>query len=334
VSFKTTNNTIVYIAAPANSATGGPELLHQLAHVLLKNSIPCFMFYYGEKSALETPVHSEYIQYEVDYVTEINDSCDNIIIVPERKTALLFDYKNVKKIIWWLSVDNFYLHYSKHEFINKLRHLLINVGIIKEYNFTQKHIMHLVQSHYARQHLKGKGVSGAKYLSDFINLEFFKRAKEVKSKDRKDIVAYNPKKGKTFTDIIIKEAKNITFVPIINMTREGVVSLLLSAKVYIDFGHHPGKDRIPREASVLGCCVITNRKGAAGEDVDVPLSREFKYEESDNVLSDIVSKIEDCLNNYEENLLKQNSYRKFIEREEEAFYEDAKNIFAREEVIK
>ncbi|KAL3809235.1 hypothetical protein ACHAXA_005283 [Cyclostephanos tholiformis] len=46
---------------------------------------------------------------------------------------------------------------------------------------------------------------------------------------------------------------------------------------YIDFGPHPGMDRLPREAALAGCIVITNREGAAAHDEDVPLPQEFKF---------------------------------------------------------
>jgi hypothetical protein len=71
------------------------------------------------------------------------------------------------------------------------------------------------------------------------------------------------------------------FVPVQNMTKKEVAGLLARAKVYIDFGHHPGKDRIPREAVMAGCCVVTGRRGSARFDADVPLSSEFKLDEFD-----------------------------------------------------
>ena len=36
-------------------------------------------------------------------------------------------------------------------------------------------------------------------------------------------------------------------------------------------------DRLPREAALAGCIVITNREGAAAHDEDVPLPPEFKF---------------------------------------------------------
>jgi len=36
-------------------------------------------------------------------------------------------------------------------------------------------------------------------------------------------------------------------------------------QVYIDFGHHPGQDRLPREAVQCGCVVITGKRGSGNQ---------------------------------------------------------------------
>jgi hypothetical protein len=98
-------------------------------------------------------------------------------------------------------------------------------------------------------------------------------------------VVYNPAKGIHYTNEIIRRAgQTLQIVPIgkgpngqVRMTGTEVTNLLHRAKVYIDFGPHPGMDRLPREAALAGCIVLTNRDGAAGYDVDVPLPNEFKF---------------------------------------------------------
>ena len=39
----------------------------------------------------------------------------------------------------------------------------------------------------------------------------------------------------------------------------------------MDFGFHPGQDRLPREAALLKNCIITNREGSAAFYKDVPI---------------------------------------------------------------
>ncbi len=50
--------------------------------------------------------------------------------------------------------------------------------------------------------------------------------------------------------------------------------------LYIDFGPHPGRDRLPREAAMGGACVITGMRGSAANNVDVGLPSAFKIDET------------------------------------------------------
>ena len=103
-------DSVIYIAAPANAATGGPELLHQLAYHLRKDlGLNAYMYYIPNDHP--TPIHPEYIQYDNPFVREIKDDKRNVLIVPEVSNAIsiLKEYFRVRKCVWWLSVDNFYL---------------------------------------------------------------------------------------------------------------------------------------------------------------------------------------------------------------------------------
>jgi hypothetical protein len=64
------------------------------------------------------------------------------------------------------------------------------------------------------------------------------------------------------------------------MSSSEVSDLLNKAKIYIDFGNHPGKDRLPREAAISGCCVITNKNGSAKNKFDIPISSIYKLDDT------------------------------------------------------
>ena len=187
--------------------------------------------------------------------------------------------------------------------------------------------MHFVQSEYARQMLKSKGFDNVFFLSDYLNKYFIENQLLSLNTPKDNIVLYNPKKGLNFTKSIISHAKDINFVPIENMKREDVAKLLSKAKVYIDFGNHPGKDRLPREAAISGCCVITGKDGSAKYYEDVPIPDEFKIEAKIENIQSIVDKIRQCFENYEINSKKFESYREKIKNEEKRFIDDAKKIF-------
>ena len=184
---------------------------------------------------------------------------------------------------------------------------------------------HLVQSFYAKQHLKNKGINKLFFLSDYINKNFFKRNPDNLKKE--NIVLYNPKKGLNFTSKLIKKTNDIKFIPIENMSRNEVISLMKKAKVYIDFGFHPGKDRLPREAAICNCCIIVGKKGSAKFQEDVPIPEEFKFERKVSNIPNILNKIKECLYNYETNVEKFRDYRSYIKKEYENFKKDLKNIF-------
>ena len=112
------------------------------------------------------------------------------------------------------------------------------------------------------------------------------------------------------------------------MTRDDVVKNLLESKVYIDFGNHPGKDRFPREASILGCCIITGKKGCAHYYEDIPINDEYKFEEKEDTIPLIIRKIEECITHYDKKIIDFENYRLKIMNEKNQFINDMRNIFA------
>ena len=93
---------------------------------------------------------------------------------------------------------------------------------------------------------------------------------------------------------------------------------MCTAKVYVDFGNHPGKDRIPREAALCGCRVVTNLRGAAAYREDVELDDCLKFDESVppeiivNEVNTLISAYEESAALYDKYVRKtQNEFRRF-----------------------
>jgi len=348
-------NTKIYIACPANVSTGGVEVLHQIAyHIVNDLNKEAFMYYYDFKNFIfKTPVHPAYKIYNNHYVLKIpeyEDNEKNILLVPEILKGLLLlpKYKKIRKAIWFLSVDNYYLsRLTKKDYfiprvINKIFKILsknkliifditsqkILNKLIQKYDYKNDPLLkfanfYLFQSYYAMQHFKG--LNPKYYLSDYLNKNFLEN--QVNLSKKEDIVAYNPKKGFSFTKKIISSAKNIKFVPLINMNREQIMKILQRTKVYIDFGNHPGRDKIPREAAILGCCVITGRRGAAKFFEDIPIPDSYKFEDKEENIPLIVNKIKDCFKNFRKRYRDFDYYREVIKKEPQEFIENLKKIF-------
>lgn len=323
----------IIIASPANAQTGGPELMHQLCYVLREKGYNAFMYYYGGDKKTECP--KAYLSYANPFFTEFEEQNTDLLIVPETATYLVKNFKLLRVWCWWLSVDNFYV--SEEKKIWKF------LGMSKEYQYKfrnkvalssvskmlrERYELHLAQSYYAVDSCLNMGIPNGhiKFLSDYINSEFIDRAQTAKVK-KENIILYNPKKGMNFTKKIIDFMPDWKWIPLAGFTRSQMSEMLLKAKVYIDFGEHPGKDRIPREAAISNCCVITGKRGSAGFYNDVPINPEYKFDDTDTEINNIIKKIKDVFDNYENCLQDFVGYRSFIRLEKKKFYNDVNEIF-------
>lgn len=279
---------------PEKNESGGVESLYQLAY-LLNNLGKTALIYFENPS--DEPQHSKFYKYNVKWVSQIEESKDNLLIFPEIWTDKLNNYKNINKAIWWLSV----LH---------------NWG--KFQDFTNKDLQHFCQSYYAQHYLQAMNCYHSVMLNDFVDIDF-----SLNTPRKENIVCYNPAKGLDVTQEVIQLNKNINFVPIVGMTRLQTIDLLSRSKVYIDFGNHPGRDRLPREAAILNNCIITSLIGSARYFGDIPIPSQYKIEDINHV-SGILN---DCLLKYDERVVDFECYRRFISSQRHEMEMIVKRIF-------
>lgn len=305
----------VYVLAPACVCTGGPELLHQLVYQLRQMGKDAYIVYTecGQKKPLEC-VHDAYKKYvgsNVLSIDMINFTERCVVVFPETHSKYVGLFKEAICCYWWLSVDN-YLRY-------------VNLGctseLLKEVDY------HFYQSEYAHQFLVELGVPSERMyeLSDYINDDYLERERDILKKE--DIIAYNPLKGKYYTKGIIRFMPNYKFVPIENMTTIQVKKLLQKSKIYIDFGQHPGKDRLPREATLQKCCIITGKRGAAGNRYDIEIPEKYKIDESVTTFDYVAEVIRNCLDNYDNCICDFSKYYNKIIEEKSKFIMNVRNIF-------
>lgn len=312
----------IFVCCPGNAITGGPELLHQLVHTLRLQGKNAFISYYPFDKNFLCP--EPYRHYGTTQLA-IEDNKNNLIILPEVATKIAAEIKNCDIAIWWLSVDNYFDSIGESIIHDKLRHLK-NIIQRKKLSVQEtKNFRHFYQSEYARVFLKKNSITGTA-LTDFIGEVHTSKKATIGKKI--DIVAYNPRKGKKITKKIIKHAPLINFKPIENMTPEQVRELLDSAKLYIDFGPHPGKDRLPREAAIAGCCIITGTRGAAKNPIDIEIPQKYKINEgSSDFHKKVAQAITDVLENFDERTKEFSGYRNKIIKEQQLFQEQVYEIF-------
>lgn len=320
-------DTKIFIICPGNIHSGGPELCHQLCSRLVELGADAYMFYtpnLGGSFNPENPIDSFYKKYHVPYVLEVEDKPHNILVVNESANVYFSSYKRIRKIFYWMSVDNYITNISSMIFQMQENALAGPMPKFFYFDSDDKAIEHWTQSEYARRFVLLNGVPEKRIyvVEDYLNQAFLSNAAKINLDEKKDVVAFNPAKGYKITQRLMEIAPDITWFPIKNMTPQQVQILLSLSKIYIDFGNHPGKDRIPREAALSGCVVITGRRGAAGNDVDINIPREFKFGETEEDFPKIIEKIRETFDDFTTNYEKQNDYRKRIL--------DDKNRFAQE----
>jgi hypothetical protein len=285
---------MIYVVCPAAMATGGPELCHQFVRALIDAGASAKVLYVGRK---RPPVAARFEKYAVPYIADLGIvRASDVVVLPETFTRMVFEFPTSKRFIWWMSVDNYLGSLSHRKRIKRLIWRIKRaVGLRRLFDFNDRSIGHLCQSRHAAEFLKIQGISDFLYLSDCLNEEFLTPYMELSRDDR---VLYNPRKGFWFTRKIIDANPDIDFVAIEGMTPAQIKWLMQTSKLYIDFGNHPGKDRLPREAAICGCCIITGRDGSAAYYEDIPIPGKYKIDRTDESLQQIGDTIRSMLANY------------------------------------
>ncbi|MFT9004091.1 MAG: hypothetical protein ABF991_05215 [Liquorilactobacillus hordei] len=333
---KLDERSIVYVACPALKKTGGTELAHQLVAELNSQGVEAYIYYYDWDNNGSSGINDEFRKYVSVFKVydDILDNGDNLIIVPEINITLLDKFNELKKAIWWMSVDNYkknngIVNASHYYGIFKALKMLLGGRIGLRQKLIPKECIHFYQSWYSKVFLESNGIENLYELSDYINDIFFSEDSSKITKE--NIVLYNPKKGFSFTrkiiDKLVQQNVNLRCVPVENMSTEEVRNLLGKSKVYIDFGNHPGKDRFPREAAISGCCILTCKKGSARYQQDVCIPEEYKFKDEDKNIDSIISTIKICVNDYENKVKDFEEYREFISKEHESFTNNVSKIF-------
>ena len=264
-----------------------------------------------KKNPTKNPTPASFEKYRVKYVTEYVDAEDSILVLAETQVQMLTLCKLGKAVIWWMSVDN-YLAYRRAFGGNDIDYFRLR---------ERKDIWHLCQSEYSRCFIEKEfGIANYMFLKDYINDDISNFAKIYSRKlQRKNVILFNPKKGYDKIEPVIKACrKDIIWRPLQGLKPHEMAALMCMSKVYIDFGHHPGKDRIPREAAVCGCCIITNRQGSAAYWEDVPISDKWKVEDMSDI-DGTLQRIYELIDNYDTCTVEFEDYRQKIFNEKDEF---------------
>lgn len=349
----------IYVAIPSTALSGGGESMHQFVSACIEEGYDAYFYYYDAEDYVG--MQSKFSEYSANVVYEIEDISSNILIVPEVCTHLLSQFLHIKKVIWWLSLQFFLeknhlfcdLGFSSTEIYCGVREYIFkkNVGSfwlfplwgyryvkyrfgfpfksnrLKEIGYAD---FHMYNCEYARQYIVRCDVDKDKmqYLCGPLNEKFFSGQLDF---IKENIVIYNPAKSDYFTRTVIEKLKKLNVckvVPLCNMSFKEMVEIYSRAKVYMDFGSFPGPERMPREAVLFGCNLIVGKRGAAKNNIDVPIPEEFKFSFNISNIQHIVSKIQSMLLDYEADLPKFDVYRLKVLKQKEIFSSSVHDVIA------
>lgn len=288
------NNLKIVVTCVAGTVSGGPEALHQLVDMV--NEVEpgagaiCYAPYSGSHRTFP-----QYEKYNIPIVMKDKIPKNAIVVFPEILADHVSQFSQ-RCALWWLSVDNFFNGHS---------------------SYLNKFSFHFTQSQYANEHVTSLGFNTL-MLTDYIN-DVFDNNLEIHKNDQ---ICVNPSKGLHLIKDFKEKNPDFLTVELTGMPREKVKEILSQSKIYIDFGHHPGRDRFPREARLSDCVVLTTKYGSAKNDIDIPISSWYKFDG----LEDIKQKVLDVYTDYNYHLGEQYSYKEQIKNQKHIFKNEVKKI--------
>lgn len=290
----------VLALCPGNLATGGTEGIHNLVRELGKHRGISAKILYVQGSAPE-----EFSEYGCEYVTELPADFSGCVIFPEVWANWVIDpkFKACTKVINWQGWDVYDWNVPQSE-----------RGLYRQC----KDAIHICGSEYAKENLQRQGIEPIK-ISDCINEAFFHLTDT--DKPRKNTILYNPTSVKLtqFQRTVMARCTTelgYIFQPLSGYTRNELIGLFQKSKLYIDFGVFSGRERLPREAVMCGCCILTSKSGTAGYYEDNPIPNEYKVEDVNTALD----MIQHIIRNYEDCKKDFNYYRQALRDDIEVKY--------------
>lgn len=323
----------ILVICPAHTVTGGPEALHQLVAHMRDLGLNAYIVYLPFNQKAEAP--PQYKKYQAP-IQDYEDREGVLIIFPEVYPMLAARVKRAQAALWWLSLENFLERRHVSVLRDKFRYL--KKCLRRERPFfgaaSLKGLIHFSQTEHSTQYLRSCGIEPVP-LIDSINEDYLTDKYLDGSAHKKDVILYNPGKGGKITNQLIEQNPEWEFIPLRGLSPDEMSKALYSAKLYIDFGHHPGRDRLPREAAMHGCCLVTGRLGSAGNSVDLPINDQYKLDTTNvEFFQQFKLLAQDIFINFEKHNERFVGYRHWLKSEPEVFKQQIANFFLKNNQLK
>lgn len=287
----------IQILIPGGGFYGGIESLHQLAHLINKIKYPVSVVYvpkYQNFSKTNFILNKNLKNYKIRIKNKIIDNKNVLVIVPETFTGYLSKIYNAKKCIYWLSIDNYLFKKKKDaSILNIFINFISSIKFLSKYlsldlylpqltydRIKRDKIFNLCQSRYAFDYLKKNNMKNLNMIIDYIPIRNFKKYK------KKIDIILNSNKGYQFNELFKKQYNNILNIQYLkNLNLVQTQKVIAKSKLFIDFGNHPGRDRIPRETVIQKTNLFVMNRGSANYYQDVPISKYYKFDNYNDLTS-------------------------------------------------
>ena len=341
---------MIYVLCPPNSVTGGPDALHQMVYYLNRSGIPAKIAYMMDTTLIryeDIAIPEPYRCYVGSFMldTGITDTEEDAVVIPEAFSSLARRYRRAKVFIWWLSVDNNHVRdyrFRKLLFLLKTPFFFAanrkNLKRAKQYyafrlhngpyRFGGRHgnTEHLCASHYAYDYVSSRTDEKVLLCIEPISKAFLDAYRAgTPEGEREQVVLYNPRKSMPFVEQFTKHYPDIPFLPLTGMTQQELIEKYRQSMVYLDFGPFPGAERMPKEAVLFGCVVITGRNGASAFYEDVVIGDAYKF--GNDEYSAVYGRIRDIFGSYETAVKDMADYRRTVLSLETAFETSLRSVF-------
>jgi hypothetical protein len=267
-----------FLLLTPNVLTGGPEAMHQLARVLLDMGLDARIMVYQDPGTIriENGVVSHpplvenapaigYIRYRPVYTDRFELGPDTLVILPETRCELAGQLAPSAVAVWWLSTHNgFYIG-------ARIR----DDEVYRRWLFASGEVLHFYQTLHARRMLTGFGCHSSYPLVDYTDPRFLRH--QLTGPNSGEAIAFNGRKGADHYQPFFAAHPEFTPLPIVNMPKRRVFETLKASRIFVKFGHNPGKDRMPREAASLGAIVVARIDGGSELFEDTPIGPQHKF---------------------------------------------------------
>jgi len=333
----------IYVYCPGNVLSGGIYSLHNLCAKLVEEGFQAGMVYHSINPDI---LNHEHIRaYHVPSFISIEDSSGNIMIVSETETQFLHRFNHIQKVVYWLGLNNYFKKpVFRRPFNIKLFRKAImcrnyygyTAGVVENYKrrlnwwakagdrIWQGPVLHMSNSYYVAHCCQWKGIENVPVMHNPVQEEYYLEAGEPLIKKPK--IVFGPKTPKILI-ALCRCLFSYEIVRLKHMSPEVVKQHMKEAMVFAEFGNNSGRDRMPREAALLGCVVFSNTRGSAAFHLDMPIPDRYKIPDTWMNYPSIIKLLKYCVWHYE---AVKNDFKEYItalEEERKNFPAVVKRIF-------